>query len=140
MSLQHCEVVNRLRDAERLWLYVQSGLSAQESLDASLKEVQLIAQRWELEAKEAVEKAARAEVERDAARHETMMARLETEVAGNARVQVELELTRVQHALTTSEGDRLKAESELDYVRQALATAKDACWKAEEENGRLTDE
>ena len=74
MSLQHREFVNRLRDAEKLWLYVQSGLSSWEGLDASLKEAQLTSRCWELEAKEAVDKAARAEAERDAARHETVMA------------------------------------------------------------------
>ena len=93
MSLQHHEFVNWVRDAERLWLYVQSGLSKQESLDASLKEVQLTVQRWELEAKEVADKATRAEAERDAARHETVMARLETEEAGNALAQVDLELS-----------------------------------------------
>ena len=66
MSLQHREFANRLRDAERLRLYVQSGLSTQESLDASLKEVQMIFQRLELEAKEAADKVAWAKVERDA--------------------------------------------------------------------------
>ena len=70
MSLQHREFVNRLRDAERLRLYVQSNLSAQESLDASLKEVQLTAQRWELKTKEAMDRVARAEEERDVTRHE----------------------------------------------------------------------
>ena len=88
-----------------------------ESLDASLKEAQLTIQRLELEAKEAAD---RAETERDAARHEVAMARLETKAAGNARVQVELELSRVQSALTTSEGGRLKAESELGSIQQAL--------------------
>ena len=53
---------------------------------------------------------------------------------------MEYELTRVQCALTTSEGGRLKAESELDSVQQALVAEKEACWKAEEENGHLTDE
>ena len=67
MSLQHIEFINRLRDVERLRLYVQLGLSTQESLDASLKEVQLTAQRWELEAKEAVNRVARVEAKRDAA-------------------------------------------------------------------------
>ena len=67
MSLYHSEFVNRLRDAERLRLYVQLGISARESLDTSLKEVQLTARRWELEAKEAADKAARAEAEMDAA-------------------------------------------------------------------------
>ena len=85
MSLQHCEFINRLRDAERLQLYVQPGLSAQESLDASLKEVQLTTHCWELEAKKPADKAARAKAERDAARHETVMARLEAKTVGNAR-------------------------------------------------------
>ena len=140
MSLQHREFVNRLRDVERIRLYVQSGLSTQESLDASLKEVQMTAQRLELEVKEAEDKVARAKAKRDTARHKTAMARLEIEATGNAQAQVESELSRVQCALATSEGGRLKAESELDSVRQALATANEACQKAEEENSSLTDE
>ena len=67
MALQQHEFQLRLRDAEKLQLYVQSGLSDQVILNASLKEAQLNARSWELEAKEAVNKAARAEAERDAA-------------------------------------------------------------------------
>ena len=37
-----------------------------------------------MEAREAVDRAARAEVERDTARHEVVMARLETDVASSA--------------------------------------------------------
>ena len=96
--------------------------------------------RLELEAKEAADRATQAETERDAARHEVAMERLEIEAAGSAQVQVELELSRVQSALTTSEGGRLKAESELGYVQQALVDAKEACRRVEEENGHLTDE
>ena len=62
-------------------------------MNASLKEAQLNAQHWELEAKEAVDKAARAEAERDASRHEATMARLEAEAAGSAWAQMESELT-----------------------------------------------
>ena len=82
MSLQHHEFITRLRDAERLWLYVESRLFAREFLDPSLKEAQLTIRRLELEAKEAAD---RAETERDAARHEVAMARLEIEAAGSAR-------------------------------------------------------
>ena len=60
MALEHHEFQLRLRDVEKLRLYVQSRLSDQESLNASLKEVQLNARHWELEAKEATKKAARA--------------------------------------------------------------------------------
>ena len=96
--------------------------------------------RLELEANEAADRAAWAETERDAARHEVAMAWLEIEATGSARVQVELELSRVQSALTTSEGGQLKSESELGFVQQALVAAKEAYRRVEEENGRLTDE
>ena len=92
MALQHHEFELRLRDAERLRLFVQSGLSDQETLNSSLKEAQMSSRRWELEAKEAVERVVRAEAERDAARHEAAMARLEIEAASGARAQVEFEL------------------------------------------------
>ena len=109
-------------------------------MNASLKEAQLNARRWELEAKEAVDRVARAKAERDAARHEAVMARLETDVAVSARAQMEFEFARVQRALTASEGIRLKVESELDSVQQALAVAGEACQKAEEDNCHVTDE
>ena len=95
MSHQHREFITRQRDAHRLRLYVESGLSAWENLDASLKEAQLTIRRLELEAKEAADRAARAKTERDAARYEVAMAQLEIEAAGSARAQVELELSRV---------------------------------------------
>ena len=69
-----------------------------------------------------------------------VMAWLETEAVGNARAQVELELSGVQCALTTADGGRLKAESELDFARQALVAAKEAYRRVEEENSRLMDE
>ena len=65
MSLQHHEFITRLRDVEWLQLYVEYELSAWESLDASLKEAQLTIRRLELEAKEAADRATRAETERD---------------------------------------------------------------------------
>ena len=79
-----------------------------------------------MEAKEAADKAAQAEAERDAARHEVVMEILETDAMGSAWAQMESELAWVQRALTTSEGVWLKTESELDSVQQALATAREA--------------
>ena len=140
MSLQHHEFITRLRDVEWLQLYVESELSAWESLDASLKEAQLTIRRLELEAKEAADRATRAETERDGVWHEVVMVLLEIEAARSARAQVELELSWVQSAPTTLEGGRLKAESELGSVQQALVAAKEACRRVEEENGRLMDE
>ena len=96
--------------------------------------------RLELEAKEAADRVVQAETERDAARHEVAMARMEIEAAGSTRAQVEVELSLVQSALTTSEGGQLKSESELGFVQQALVVAKEAYRRVEEENGRLTDE
>ena len=140
MALRHHEFQLQLRNAEKLRLYVQSGLSDQKILNASLKEAQLNARCWELEAKEAMDRVARAEAKSDATRHEAEMARLETDAAGSAWAQMESKLARVQHALTASEGIRLKVEFELGSVQQALAIAGEACRKAEEENCRLTDE
>ena len=61
---------------------------------------------WESEDKEAVERAVWAKAERDAARHEASMAKLDAEAVGSARAQVEFELARVQHALAASEDAR----------------------------------
>ena len=58
-------------------------------MNASLKDAKLNARCWELEAKEVVDRAARAEAERDAARHEEAMARMETDVAGSVWAQME---------------------------------------------------
>ena len=74
MALQHHKFQLWLWDVEKLRLYIQSGLSDQKILNASLKEAQLNARRWELEAKEAVDRATRVEAERDAARHDAAMA------------------------------------------------------------------
>ena len=107
---------------------------------ASLKEVELTCRCLELEVKESAERAARAEAERDAARHEAAMAKLQIEGAVNTRAQVEFELARVQRALAVAEIGRLRAESERGVSQEALAVAGEACRKAEEENSRLTDE
>ena len=96
--------------------------------------------RLELELKESAERAAQAEAERDAARHEATMAKLQIEGAVNTRAQVESELSRVQRALTVVENPRLRVESEHGVAQEALAVAGEACRKAEEENSRLADE
>ena len=140
MALQHHEFKLRLRDTERLRLYVQSGMVEREMQSASLKEAELACRRLELEAKESAERAARVEAERDTTRHEAAMPELEIEWAINARAQMESELSRVQHALTVAESTCLKAESEREVVQKALSLAREACTKAEEENSRLTDE
>ena len=62
---------------------------------ASLKEAELACRRLELEAKESAERATQAEAERDTARHEAVMAKLEIEGVVNARAQMESELSLV---------------------------------------------
>ena len=107
---------------------------------ASLKEPKLACRRLELGAKESAKRAARAEAERDTARHEAAMAKLEIEGATNTQAQVESELTRVQSALAVAEGAHVEAESEREAAHKTLSLAREACTKAEEENSRLTDE
>ena len=95
MTYQHREFQSRLRDAERLQLYAQSTVSDHNALSASLVEAESRSQRWEKEAKEGIEKVARAEAERDAACHEASMARMNADAVGSARAKVESELVRV---------------------------------------------
>ena len=89
MAFQHREFQTRLRDTERLRLYAQLAFSDQKALSTSSREEESNSRRWESEAKEAGERTIRAEAERGAARHEVAMARLEAEVAGSARAQVD---------------------------------------------------
>ena len=75
---------------------------------------------------------ARAKVERDVARHDVLMARMDADMAGSARAKVESELARVQNALAVVEEVRRKAEDEASHqvVEQVsllleLGTSKD---------------
>ena len=140
MALHHHEFELRLRDAERLRLYVQLGMAEREMQSASLKKAELVCRRLELEVKESVERAIRVEAERDTACHEATMAKLAAEGAVNTQAQIESELARAQRALAVSKSARLKAESERGVAQEALSMVGEACRKAEEENRRLTDE
>ena len=56
---QHHEFELRLRDAERLRLFVQAGITEREMQIASLKQAEPTCRHLELEARESVERAAR---------------------------------------------------------------------------------
>ena len=124
---------------KRLRLYSQLAISDQKALSASLMEAEASSLPWESEAKEAVERVIRAEVEKDDAHHEVSMARLDVEVEGSARAQVEFELAKVQHTLVASEDARHKGESELTRVQYALAASEEARRKTVDEANRLAD-
>ena len=133
MALQHHEFELRLRDAERLQLFVQAGMEEREMHSVSLKKFELACRRLELEAKESAERAARAEAERDTTRHEAAMAKLATEGAVNTRAPMESKLPRVQSALVLVEEARRRAEFEHGAAREALK-------ELEEENSQLANE
>ena len=59
---------------------------------------------------------ARAEVEREAARHDASMARMDADAARSARTKVESELAQVQNALAVVEEARRKAEDEVSRL------------------------
>ena len=139
MALQHHKFELRLRDAERLRLFVQAGMAEREMHIASLKQAELTCRRLELEARESIERAARAKAERDTARHEAAMAKLTTKGALNTRAQIESELDRVQNALALAEEACQKAEFEYGTAQEALAAMGEACKKAEEENSHLEE-
>ena len=83
MVLQHHEFELRLRDAERLRLYVQVGMAEREMQSASLKKAELACHHLELEAKESTDRAAQAKAKTDTACHEEAMVKLATEGAIN---------------------------------------------------------
>ena len=76
-------------------LNAQSVIFYHRALSASLAEAKLSSRRWENEAKESVEKMARAEAERDVACHNASMAHMDADAVRNARAKVESELARV---------------------------------------------
>ena len=96
--------------------------------------------RFELEARESAERAARAEAERDMACHEATMAKMATKGAVNTQAQIESELARVQGALVLAEEARRRAELEHGADQEASVAAGEACERAEEVNGYLADE
>ena len=112
MTFQHREFQSRLRDAERLRLYAQSIVSYHRVLSASLDEAESSSRCWENEAKESIENMARAGAERDVARHDASMARMDSDAARSARAKVESELSRVQNALAIAEEAKQKKEDE----------------------------
>ena len=140
MALQHHEFELRLRDVEPLRLFVQASMAEREMRDASLKKAELECRRLELEAKESIERVARAEAETDTTLHEAAMAKLASEGAFNTRAQIETKLARVQNALALAEEALRRVEHEHGATQEALAAAGEACKKAEEENGHFSDE
>ena len=95
MAFQHREFRTQLREAKRLWLYAQPAFSDKKTLSASLMEAKSKSRRFELEAREAIERATRAEAEKDVTRHEVVMARLEIDAARSARAQMKSKLVWV---------------------------------------------
>ena len=65
MALQHHKFELRLRDAERLRLFVQAGMAEGKMQSVSLKKAELACRHLELEARESAERAVWAEAERD---------------------------------------------------------------------------
>ena len=86
------------------------------TLSVSLAEAESRSWRWEKEAKEGVEKVARAKAERDASRHKASMAPMDVNAAGSARAKVEFELARVQNALAVSTEARRKADNKVSCL------------------------
>ena len=103
-------------------------------------EAEASSRRWESEAKEAVEREVRAKAERDATRHEASMDKLDAEMVGSARAQVEFELARVQHALAALEDAQQKGEFVLTGAQRALADSEEARRKVEDKAKCLVDE
>ena len=85
-------------------------------LSASLIEAESSSRHWENEARGSAEKMARAEAERDAARPDALMARMDADAVGSTRAKVESKLARVQNALAVAEEARRKADDEVSCL------------------------
>ena len=126
-------------------------------LSTSLVEAKSNSRCLENEARGSVSRMARAETEKDVARHDALMARydalmarLDADAAGNARAKVESELARVQSAMATVEEARRKADDDISRLTDErvsllleLVTCKDeisAIWvEALRENEALRE-
>ena len=86
-----------------LRLYAQYVVSDHRVLSASLAEVESSSRCWENEGRGSVERMARAEVKRDAARHDAFMARMDANAARSAQAKVESKLAMVQNAFAVAE-------------------------------------
>ena len=116
MTYQHQEFHTRLRDEKRLRLYAQSIVSDHRTLRSSLAEAESNSQRWENEARGSVERMSRPEAERDAARHDALMARMDADTVRSSKAKVKFELTRVQNALAVAEEAKRKVDDEVSCL------------------------
>ena len=111
-------------------LYIKSVISDHRALSPSLAEAELSSRRWENEARGSVERTAQVEAERDVARHDALMARMDADAAGNAKARVESKLARVQNALAVAKEPRRKADDEVSRLtdeRVSLLLELGAC-------------
>ena len=96
--------------------YAQSVVSDHRALSASLAEAESSSRHWENEARGSVERMAQAKEERDIARHDDSMARMDADAARSARAKVESELARVQNALVVAEEARRKVNDKVSRL------------------------
>ena len=85
-------------------------------LSNSLVEVESSSWCWENEARGSFERMARAEAERDVARHDALMTRMDADTTGSAMAKVESELARVQNVLAVAEEAKRKADDEVSRL------------------------
>ena len=97
---------------ERLRLYAQSVISDHKVLSAPLVEEESSSRYWKNEARGSVERMARVEAARDAARHDALMARMDADVARKAKAKVESKLARVKKSLAATKETKKKVDDE----------------------------
>ena len=96
--------------------------------------------RWESKAKESVERAVWAEVERDVARHEVSMAKLDAEATRSTRAQMEFEFSQGPACLGRFRGCPAERGVCVDRGPTCLGYFRRGPRKAEDEASRLVDE
>ena len=98
---------------ERFRLYAQSIVSDHKALSAPLAEAESSSRCWENEARGSIERMARVEAERDAARHDALMANMDADAARKAKAKVESKLARVKNSLAATKETKQKVDDEV---------------------------
>ena len=121
MARKHREFRSLLDDAEKLRFYAQSAASLYQTLTVSLAKVEASSERWEKEARDGVTNVIRVEKERDEAKQEARAVQMVATAVGEAKVGVEVDLTKALNSLAATEEGGRRSEAEINCLEAELA-------------------
>ena len=108
--------------------YANSATFKHKALDDALGKARDKSKYWEWKAKKGTERATTTEKERDKAKEEARVARLDAAVADDTKARVKVNLARIQDALAVVEEAMCKEKAE---VARLEVEKRHSCWKSE---------